>query len=112
MSCMYFPRQLRPPDDSTESSDSITYWRKLLAVGEEIAEEARKMGRGDVSGRGRPVVGGAPGGEYRGSAAVSGDGAGAAPHALEVEREGVDQRGGARGRGGVQHERNKYADST
>jgi hypothetical protein len=30
MSCMYFPRQLRPPDDSTESSDSITYWRKLL----------------------------------------------------------------------------------
>jgi hypothetical protein len=31
MSCMYFLRQSRPPDDSTESSDSIAYWRKLLA---------------------------------------------------------------------------------
>jgi hypothetical protein len=31
MSCMYFLRQFRPSDDSTESSASITYWRKLLA---------------------------------------------------------------------------------
>jgi hypothetical protein len=30
MSCMYFQRQHGPPHDSTESSDSITYWRKLL----------------------------------------------------------------------------------
>jgi hypothetical protein len=30
MSCMYFHRPHRDPDDSTESSDSITYWRKLL----------------------------------------------------------------------------------
>jgi hypothetical protein len=30
MSCMYFHRPPRVPDDSTESSDSITYWRKLL----------------------------------------------------------------------------------
>jgi hypothetical protein len=29
MSCMYFHRPHRDPDDSTESSDSITYWRKL-----------------------------------------------------------------------------------
>jgi hypothetical protein len=32
MSCLYFHRQNRDPDDSTESSDSITYWRKDLAV--------------------------------------------------------------------------------
>jgi hypothetical protein len=31
MSCMYFDRPPRDPDGSTESSDSITYWRKLLA---------------------------------------------------------------------------------
>ena len=31
MSCMYFHRPHRDQDDSTESSDSITYWRKLLA---------------------------------------------------------------------------------
>ena len=29
MSCMYFHRPHRDPDDSPESSDSITYWRKL-----------------------------------------------------------------------------------
>jgi hypothetical protein len=33
MSCMYFHRPHRDPDDSTESSDSITYWRKLLEGG-------------------------------------------------------------------------------
>jgi anti-sigma-K factor RskA len=31
MSCLYFHRPHRDPDDSTESSDSITYWRRLLA---------------------------------------------------------------------------------
>jgi hypothetical protein len=30
MSCMYFHHPPWDPDDSTESSDSITYWRKLL----------------------------------------------------------------------------------
>jgi hypothetical protein len=30
MSCMYFHRPHRDQDDSTESSDSIAYWRKLL----------------------------------------------------------------------------------
>jgi hypothetical protein len=29
MSCMYFHHPPWDPDDSTESSDSITYWRKL-----------------------------------------------------------------------------------
>jgi hypothetical protein len=32
MSCMYFHRPHRDPGDSTESSDSITYWRRLLDV--------------------------------------------------------------------------------
>jgi hypothetical protein len=32
MSCLYFHRQHWDPDDSTESSDSITYWRKLLVA--------------------------------------------------------------------------------
>jgi len=39
MSCMHFPLNLRPQDDSTESSDSITYWRKPL-------DEPRVGGRG------------------------------------------------------------------
>lgn len=82
------------------------------AGGEEIADEAGERGRGDVSGRGRPVVCGAPGGERRGPAAVPRDGGVAAPHALEVQREGVDERGEPWGRSDVQHERNKYADST
>ena len=30
MSCMHFFLNQRPLDDSTESSDSITYWRKPL----------------------------------------------------------------------------------
>jgi hypothetical protein len=29
---LYFHRPHRDPDDSTESSDSITYWRKLLGI--------------------------------------------------------------------------------
>jgi hypothetical protein len=42
MSCMCFPLSQRPRDDSTESSDSITYWRKPLAsppAKSEAAEE-------------------------------------------------------------------------
>ena len=37
MSCMYFHGRDRHPDDSTESSDSITYWRKLLDFPSNIA---------------------------------------------------------------------------
>ena len=36
MSCLYFHRPHRDPDDSTESSDSITYWRKLLGRGHTV----------------------------------------------------------------------------
>jgi hypothetical protein len=48
MSCMYFHRPHRDPDDSTESSDSITYWRKLLGSGRVVmigdqANEARHL---------------------------------------------------------------------
>jgi hypothetical protein len=32
MSCMYFSLNQRLQDDSTESSESITYWRKPLVV--------------------------------------------------------------------------------
>jgi hypothetical protein len=41
MSCMYFLRQFRLPDDSTESSDSITYWRKPLVASRLLDRLAR-----------------------------------------------------------------------
>ena len=41
MSCMYFHRPHRDPDDSTESSDSITYWRKLLELTAFVSVQGR-----------------------------------------------------------------------
>jgi hypothetical protein len=42
MSCMHFHRNRRPQDDSSESSDSITYWRKPLGTAYRSSHTIRK----------------------------------------------------------------------